>query len=156
MTPSQARNAIKRALVEIVDPKPKRSEIDSMWKHFARSCAFCGFALDRKDRVGHADHLIPASKGGHNHIYNRVLACAECNGDSKLDSDWEVFLQQRCNGTEQEKQGRKECIQRWQKTKKAECTVCDQTVAKALAAAEEALAAFNQACDTVRSLRNPS
>ena len=153
MTPSQARNAIKKALVEIVDPKPKKSEIDDMWKHFSEKCAFCGTSLRREDRVGHADHLIPASKGGHNHIFNRVLACANCNGDSKLDTDWMEFLGQS-PGTEDEKTGRRDRIEKWQAQHKAQCAVDTRQIAGALNAAEEAITAFNQACDTVRALRS--
>lgn len=152
MTPSQARNAIKKALVEIVDPKPKKTEIDAMWRHFNNQCAFCGKQLERADRIGHADHLVPAAKGGHNHIYNRVLACSTCNGDQKLDSDWQVFLDE-AKGKDAEKITRKMKILEWQVSHRAECSVADKNIAGALNAAEEAIHAFNTACDKVRSLR---
>ena len=65
MSPRQARNAIKKALVEIIDPKPKKKAIDAMWKHFESRCAFCEKKLKREKREGHADHLIllPPAEG---------------------------------------------------------------------------------------------
>ena len=124
-----------------------------MWKHFHEQCAFCGKKLKREDRKGHADHLVPAAEGGHNHIFNRVLACASCNGDEKLDHHWLQFLGQVKNATE-DFQTRKKRIENWQALHKAECSVEKSDLAKALLAAEEAIRAFNKACDRVRAMRS--
>ena len=153
MTAPQARNAIRKALVEIIDPKPKPREIDAMWTHFHDRCAFCSEELKREDRKGHADHLVAAAGGGHNHIYNRVLACASCNGDEKLDHDWLQFLRQVKNARE-DFAIRKERIETWQALHKAECSVEKSDLAEALLAAEEVVRAFNKACDRVRTVRS--
>jgi len=153
MTAPQARNAIRKALVEIIDPKPKSTEIADMWRHFQEQCAFCGKKLRRKDRKGHADHLVAAAGGGHNHIYNRVLACANCNGDEKLDHDWCAFLMEKSEpGAVFER--RKRAIEEWRSQHKAQCSVENSDLAEALLAAEGAIRAFNKACDRVRSVRN--
>jgi hypothetical protein len=152
MTAPQARNAIRKALVEIIDPKPKKREIDAMWHHFESRCAFCRIKLNRKDRKGHADHLVPASAGGHNHIYNRVLACATCNGDEKLDHDWHPFL--KGVKTEEDIATRETRIEAWQAQHQAECSVEHADLAEALLAAEAAIEAFNKACDNVRAVRS--
>jgi hypothetical protein len=153
MTAPQARNAIRKALVEIIDPKPKAREIEAMWKHFQERCAFCGKKLQRANRKGHADHLVAAAEGGYNHIYNRVLACASCNGDEKLDHDWIQFLEQVKNAKE-DFETRKGRIEGWQALHKAQCSVEKADLAEALLAAEQAIRAFNKACDRVRAVRN--
>lgn len=152
MTAPQARNAIRKALVEIIGPKPRKREIEAMWEHFESRCAFCGADLKRSDRKGHADHLVPAAAGGHNHISNRVLACATCNGDEKLDQDWVQFLEQA--PAQEDVATRKERILAWQQKHHAECSVEDSDLAEALLAAEAAIQAFNGACDHVRAVRD--
>lgn len=87
-----ARNTIQRALRAILDPEPTRKDMDRLWKYFDSSCAYCGRALVRSERNGHADHLVPTSMGGTNHISNHVLACDKCNGDEKRDQEWHEFL----------------------------------------------------------------
>jgi len=50
--------------------------------------------------------------GGTNHISNRVLACASCNGDEKRESDWIEFLRGKTS-SELEFRSRREHIQLW-------------------------------------------
>ena len=152
MTPSQARNAIRKALTGIIDPKPRKSEIDAMWEHFQRKCAFCGTKLKRTERKGHADHLVAATEGGHNHIYNRVLACARCNGDEKLDHDWLTFLASVAQDPKMRAR-RQQKIEAWQKQHRAECSTADSQTAAALIVAEKVIKVFNDACEQTRSLR---
>ena len=49
-----------------------------------------GARQDQKQ--GHIDHLVPSSRGGSNHISNRVLSCATCNEAEKLDAPWQEFI----------------------------------------------------------------
>ncbi len=91
-TAGYAKNIISRALVGIVDPDPTDRQINSMWKYFDSACAYCEVRLVRGQRKSHVDHLVSCARGGTNHISNRVLACATCNGDKKRDRDWREFL----------------------------------------------------------------
>lgn len=152
MTAPQARNAIRKALTGIIDPKPKKADITAMWLHFGNKCAFCRRDLVKKDREGHADHLVAAASGGHNHIYNRVLACAHCNGDEKLDQNWEDFLTKIKNPSE-DIATRKQRIEQWQLKHKAQCAVDQQHLSEALRVAEGVIQTFNDACTKVRALR---
>jgi len=91
-TPPQARNFLKRSLWRILDPAPKPSEVDSLWAYFESTYAYCGSRLDRDEREGHCDHVIPTSAGGTNDVHNHVLACGRCNGDERRESEWDEFL----------------------------------------------------------------
>lgn len=91
-TPSMAKNLMKRSLNAVLDPLPKPTAIDQLWAFFDSSCAYCGAKLDRSERSGHLDHIVPFSAGGTNNIHNHVLSCARCNGDEKREEDWESFL----------------------------------------------------------------
>ena len=91
-TIAYAKNTIRRAFREVVESSPSKSQIADLWSYFESTCVYCGKILDRKNKDGHVDHLVPASKGGLNHISNRVLSCATCNSDEKLDRPWEEFL----------------------------------------------------------------
>src|SRR5215212_10552449 len=95
ITPSMAKNAIRRALVGVVDPHPAASRIDSLWAFFGSSCAYCDKPLVRGKRDAHVDHLVPARDGGSNHLSNCVLSCSICNGDEKRDEPWESFLRRK-------------------------------------------------------------
>lgn len=92
MTPSQAKNAIFKALLEIVDPPPKPSEERRIRAFFENRCAYCSCEIPPVGRTGHIDHLIPRQQGGTNHLSNLVLACNICNGDEKLDQGWRDFI----------------------------------------------------------------
>mgnify|MGYP001615645828 CR=1 FL=1 len=92
MTAGYAKNIIRRALRAVVDPDPTPSEVAELWDFFGSACAYCERPLKRGAREGHVDHLDPATAGGTNHISNRVLSCASCNGDEKRESPWLDFL----------------------------------------------------------------
>lgn len=95
MTPSQAKNAIRRALAGVVDPHPSATQIHKIWAYFGNECAYCGKPLERGDRDGHIDHLVSTGAGGSNALGNCVLACSVCNGDEKRDEHWEAFLRRK-------------------------------------------------------------
>ena len=86
---SMAKNVMRRAMNEIIDPPPREADIAVMWKHFRDRCAYCDKPLVRSTRDWHRDHLDPY---GSNRIANRVLACSICNGDEKRERDWVEFL----------------------------------------------------------------
>ncbi len=96
MTPSQARNAIKKCLQSIIDPKPGKTAVGRLWEYFGARCAYCGQEMERASRTGHVDHLIAETDGGANSIGNRVLSCGACNGDEKRELDWKGFLATKC------------------------------------------------------------
>ena len=52
-TVSQAKNLMRRAIREIVDPGPSRAEIDELWACFDNTCAYCGAGVER--RKAHLD-----------------------------------------------------------------------------------------------------
>jgi len=58
MTPSQAKNAIFKALLEIVDPPLKPSEERRIRAFFENRCAYCNREIPVEGRTGHIDHLI--------------------------------------------------------------------------------------------------
>lgn len=93
ITPAYTKNVIRRSIRELIDPGPNKKDVDTIWAYFDSSCAYCGKSLDRADKQGHIDHLLPASEGGANGLSNRVLSCAMCNEKEKLDSDWRQFLE---------------------------------------------------------------
>ncbi len=94
-TTAYAKNIIRRAFREIIDPTPSKQEAEAVWNYFARECAYCGKKLLKENKEGHMDHLISASKGGRNSLSNRVLSCANCNEKEKRDLPWEEFLESK-------------------------------------------------------------
>ncbi|GGO77578.1 hypothetical protein GCM10011348_07450 [Marinobacterium nitratireducens] len=96
MSPSQARNAIKRSLKALVDPPPSRQEKETIWHYFGHACAYCGYQMTRHGRQAHLDHLIAESAGGSNRLCNLVLTCGRCNGDMKRELDWQEYLAVCC------------------------------------------------------------
>lgn len=92
-TTSQAKNAIARCLWGTVHPYPSKKQLTQVWEHFQNQCAYCNKLLNRQNREGHMDHLVPLINGGANDLGNYALACRECNGDKKREKDWLSFLQ---------------------------------------------------------------
>ena len=113
MTPSQARNAIRKCLKSIIDPRPDQHDVDRLWNYFSARCAYCGQQMDRGLRNAHVDHLVAESTGGSNRLANLVLSCGKCNGDEKREASWEDFLVNKCGGNTQELQLRRAKILDW-------------------------------------------
>lgn len=113
MTPSQARNAIKRSLKALIDPSPRKVEKEKIWLYFENQCAYCGCQLNQKDRKAHVDHVVAESDGGSNRMCNLILTCGICNGDEKREMDWQTFLLQKCQGETSEYQQRFNKITNW-------------------------------------------
>ncbi|HWQ56061.1 MAG TPA: HNH endonuclease signature motif containing protein [Bryobacteraceae bacterium] len=153
ITVSYAKNIIRRALREIVDPSPEPDQLELAWKHFESRCAYCGVVLTRGSKHAHFDHLISAAGGGVNHISNRVLCCSDCNEKEKLDRPWDEFLRCKTGGaTEYEERLRK--ITDWI-TMRAQpgelLSNDDSTVVDGLA--DEVNVFFQTRVDKVRELR---
>jgi CRISPR/Cas system Type II protein with McrA/HNH and RuvC-like nuclease domain len=96
MTLSQAKNAMRRAIDDLIDPPSTKQEKQRVWEYFNSRCAYCGRSIERSSRYGHIDHLISRANGGSNNIGNCVLACKECNGNEKRDQPWKDFLRLKC------------------------------------------------------------
>ena len=153
MSPSQARNAIKRALKELLDPPLSESEKGAVWKHFQCQCAFCGTDIERKGRKGHLDHLVPESQGGRNALANRVLACHTCNGDEKLDADWKEFLRSKAPSVDVYAERLKR-IESWI-LKHGESLTLDASTRELLASEfEKVNVVFSKACGAIRPGRS--
>jgi len=65
VTTSYAKNIVRRAFSELVDPSPTRKEQAKIWDYFGDCCAYCGCPLRRGAKEGHIDHLVLGS-GFHN------------------------------------------------------------------------------------------
>jgi CRISPR/Cas system Type II protein with McrA/HNH and RuvC-like nuclease domain len=91
-TPGYVKNMIRRSLLEIADPSPKKRDVIKIWEFLGSTYAYCDKALNRTAKQGHIDHLVPCSRGGSNHVSNRVLSCAKCNETEKLDAAWQEFI----------------------------------------------------------------
>ena len=96
VTPSMAKNQIKRSLLQIIDTHPNKSQKQQVWNYFDNKCAYCDIVIDPNSRKGHLDHLQAVKDGGTNEIYNFVLACNICNGDEKREMPWREFLINKC------------------------------------------------------------
>ena len=115
MTPSQARNSIKRSLKAVIDPVPKAKDKNSIWSFFDNRCAYCDCQIERESRTGHIDHLIAEMDGGSNRLSNLVLTCAVCNGDEKREMDWQEFIAEKWESEKQGQTLRIEKIEKWVK-----------------------------------------
>ena len=147
MTPGYAKNTMRRALRAVIDPEPTASEIAKLWEYFSSACGYCGRSLSRGNREGHVDHMI---SGGTNHISNRVLSCAVCNGDEKRDEEWLLFLRKKTSD-EQKYRRRYQRIEVWRdSTKSQEQSRIDSEVQAEI---ERAISSFDNAVSNLRQLR---
>ncbi len=144
---------MRRALFELVDPPPRRSDIEQIWVHFQSACAYCGQPLKPGKKQAHLDHLVPSSGGGRNHIANRVLSCATCNEKEKLEAPWEQFLCRKV-GSDAEFTQRKQRIQAWQaRFTPDEMQLSPELVEFVNGRMEAALAVFMDAATQIRAQR---
>jgi hypothetical protein len=145
-----AKNIIRRALRELVDPSPDPALIPALWQHFDSSCAYCGARLVPGQKAAHTDHLLSASSKGPNHISNRVLSCARCNEVEKRDMPWENFLRTKCPDPATF-EDRKSRILAWQRLHRQDAAAISQALlADAETMADAVVALFD---DKVIALR---
>ena len=88
--------------------------------------------------------------GGTNHISNRVLSCAACNGDEKRDEDWLVFLRKKTPDQELFERRRKRIESCYEATKSQEQSKIDAHVQREI---DHAISAFDSAVANLRQLR---
>ncbi len=150
-TPSQVRRAIRLSLRALLDPELTRAQRETVKSFFEYSCAFCGVGL--KQVRGHVDHLVSVAAGGTNHISNRVFACSACNGDEKLDRDWQDFLRFKNADVEAFSQ-RRERILLWSSQHRAAAPSIPPRQLEALVCeSEHALKAFDRAVQRLRKVK---
>jgi hypothetical protein len=111
---SGAKNAMHRAIQDLLCRPLTTKEKDLVWEYFKSRCAYCNKRINRAHRHGHMDHLDCSATGGGNAIRNRVLACKECNGNEKREQNWRRFLKSKCKDAETF-QRRRDKIKAWQK-----------------------------------------
>ncbi len=147
-----AKNAMRRAVADLLSRPLTPQQKDQIWEFFDSHCAYCDKFVDRMLRHGHMDHLDCTAAGGGKYISNRVLACKECNGNEKRDLEWQSFLRSKSpNGSSFKK--RREKIRKWQKQfPKVKPIVLYPEAQEAKVAVDAAIAQFEQAFKRFRSL----
>ena len=151
-TPGYVRNMIRRSLREICDPSPTKKDEQYIWDYFDSECAYCGRKLNKASKDGHIDHLVSVALGGSNCISNRVLSCANCNANEKLDMPWEKFLIQK-NPNKSEASRRKDKILKWLSMHHT-TIIRKDILAEILSLGDEVVAAYDEKVELTRQLRN--
>lgn len=141
----QAKNLMRRAVRKILEGGLSASAEDAVWDYFQSECAYCGKKIDRSRREGHLDHAEPA---GGNHLGNRILACAPCNGNEKREERWQDFLARK---SPNDAVRRAERILGWMTSHPPQERLTTPEIEGALAKAEQAIGAFQAACDELRA-----
>ena len=154
MTPSQARNAIKRSLKALIDPKPTPQQKARIWAHFQHQCAYCGCPLKRSERKAHIDHLIAESESGSNQLCNLILTCPTCNGDEKRERAWQTFLLETCGGDQEKYADRRDRISQWQSEQSGSATLTPEQQALVDEAFDSVNDTFTRAVEQLSQTRS--
>ena len=154
MTPSQARNAIKRSLKTLIDPKPTPQQKARIWAHFQHQCAYCGCPLKRSERKAHIDHLIAESEGGSNQLCNLILTCPTCNGDEKREHALQAFLLEKCGNDHKKYTDRRDRISQWQSEQGGTATLTPEQQALVSEAFDSVNDSFTSAVKQLRQSRS--
>ncbi len=141
---SMAKNLMRRAMNEIVDPSP--NDVGPVWQAFGNRCAYCDVSLDPDGRVGHIDHAV---SGGGNHLGNLVLSCARCNGDAKREESWQEFLRRTVTDADAARE-RAERISAWIEEHPAPLTSRSPDVERVLTELDGLVDEFGRKCDELR------
>lgn len=148
---SQVKNLMRRALVDVTDPLPSRTEETALRAYFQDRCAYCDDPAPR--RHGHIDHAI---HHGGNHLGNLILACPRCNGDEKREMAWHDFLKQKCGADHATLDERQRRILSWMERHPKPIKNTTPELDEALRSAEKAIEAFATAYGRVRAACCPS
>lgn len=146
-TLSMAKNTMRRALADLLDPPPSAKEQLKLREHFGDCCCYCGAAAP--PRAAHFDHANP---GAGNHLGNFLLACARCNGDEKRETPWEEFLAQKCGSNEAIHRERRTRIRDWLDARTAVRNVDEPPVRAAREAVERSIEAYAEAYNELRAM----
>lgn len=113
MSPRQPvfRNIIRRGLRTAFDPDPTPAQKKKAFNFFLGRCAYCREELPSSG--WDMDHLVSESRGGTNHISNRVPACKKCNSEERREKGYNDFSPSRSTG--ETKDARIERIEGWRK-----------------------------------------
>lgn len=107
-TPSQAKHAMRRALLHTCGVRFSTDYKERCRKHFGNRCAYCATLISPESRQGHFDHATSATAGGH--AFGLLYVCPKCNGDERREKDWLAYLQTK-DGTDLKE--RKKAIEEW-------------------------------------------
>lgn len=152
MSLPQAKNAMRRAVADLLCRPLTPQQKNQIWEYFGSHCAYCDKFVDRTLRHGHMDHLHCSATDGVNYIRNRVLACKECNGNEKRDLDWQGFLELKSPNMRIFKKRRAKILN-WQKQfPEFESIVLCPEAREAKLAIEAAVEQFEEAFKRFRSL----
>lgn len=152
MSLPKAKNAMRRAVADLLSRPLTPREKDLVWEYFGSQCAYCDKVVDRTHRHGHMDHLDCSAVGGGNYIRNRVLACKECNGNEKREGDWQTFLKSKCTDAVMFKR-RRDKIRTWQNQfPRFQPLALSQETQEAKLAVDAAIQAFEEAFKRFRSM----
>ena len=150
MTPSQARNAIKKSLKALVDPKITKADKAVIWQHFENCCAYCGCGLNPNERKVHIDHVIPESEGGSNRLCNLILTCPTCNGDEKRDMPWQEFLTTKYDAKSKKYKRRYDKIMSWFELNSGSPTITNEQQAQLKNAFDEINASYSKVVEQIK------
>jgi CRISPR/Cas system Type II protein with McrA/HNH and RuvC-like nuclease domain len=150
MTPSQARNAIKKSLKVLVDPKITKADKVVIWQHFENCCAYCGCGLNPNERKAHIDHVIPESEGGSNRLCNLILTCPTCNGDEKRDMPWQEFLTTKYDAKSKKYKRRYDKIMSWFELHSGSPTITNEQQAQLNSAFDEINASYSKVVEQIK------
>ncbi len=143
---SQAKNLMRRALRDLVDPPASESEQERLRIHFHDKCAYCG--APARHRQGHIDHAEP---GEGNSAGNLLLACAACNGDEKREMGWEEFLKVKCSVDTEKFDACRARILDWMHQHPRVPKQISPEIVEAMVLAEDAIRVFEEAYNRLRS-----
>jgi hypothetical protein len=146
LSPSQVKNLMRRGLRFLVDPEPEPVDRARCVDFFGHACAYCCEPV--VPGRGDLDHLVPAARGGRNHISNRVFSCKRCNAELKRDKDWQEFLKARVAPAVA--RDREQKILAWVQEAGAEPPLSPALLALLEHAAASATSAYDEACKRVR------
>lgn len=153
ITPSKAKNSVRRALFAEIEGALSRTDKLKVWEFFRFSCTYCGRMMDPSSREGHMDHLASRASGGTDHIGNTVLACRVCNGDEKRDMQWQRFLRTRCLD-DVTFDARRSRIEEWVTLNRTSLAETTPELAQAVEAeVQSVFAAFDRALSSIRKLK---
>ena len=151
LSPSQIKNLMRRGLRLLLDPDLESEERRRVIEFFGHRCAYCGCLIE--DGKGDLDHLLPTSRGGSNHVSNRVLSCKLCNAEEKRETDWQEFLHRKCKGETQTVTDRKNRIEQWIRTC-GNARVLPETILRVLEEqCRRVTTEYDIACRKVREVR---
>ena len=148
LTPSQVKNIMRRGLRLLIDPNPEPEQRTQCVEYFGHMCAYC--CVDVAKGQGDLDHLLSSSKGGRNHISNRVYSCKRCNAEEKREKGWESFLLEKYGPGPafNERRGK---ILGWVAIAGVVPPLSDDTLAILEAQSRAVVAGYDEACKMIRA-----